>query len=98
MREKGNNHQDYIARSIRDLTTALQHHYLHTPLQPVGNKTIEAIQALETFSTQILHIKQPKRLSIQQWNPQKLLFIYNKYLNPPQLNPLLYYRNNLEAT
>ena len=27
-----NNHHDDISRSIRDLTTALQHRYLHTPL------------------------------------------------------------------
>ena len=33
-----NNHQGGEARSIRDLTTALQHRYLHTPLQPIGDK------------------------------------------------------------
>ena len=41
------NHQDNVARSIRDLTTALQHRYLHTPLQPVGDKQLAAIKALE---------------------------------------------------
>ena len=35
-----NNQQDDIARSIWDLTTALQHRYLHTPLQPVGDKQV----------------------------------------------------------
>ena len=44
-----NNHQDYIARSIRDLTTELQHRYLHTPLQPVGDKQFASIQALESI-------------------------------------------------
>ena len=42
-----NNLQDNIARSIRDLTTAIQHRYLHTPLQTVGDKQFAAIQALE---------------------------------------------------
>ena len=42
-----NNHQDYVARSIRDLTTALQNRYLHTLLQPVGDKKFAAIQVLE---------------------------------------------------
>ena len=42
-----NNHQDDVARSIRDLTNALQHHYLHTPLQPVRDKQVSAIKALE---------------------------------------------------
>ena len=44
-----NNHQDDIARSIRDLTTALQHGYLHTPLQHMGDKQFAAIQALENI-------------------------------------------------
>ena len=35
-----NNHQEDEACSIRYLTTALQHRYLHTPLQPVGDKKI----------------------------------------------------------
>ena len=42
-----NNHQDNVARSIRYLTTALQHRYLHTLLQPVVDKQFAAIQALE---------------------------------------------------
>ena len=47
-----NNRQDDIARSIRDLTTAL----LHTPLQPVGDKEFTAIQALENiFCPNIQH-------------------------------------------
>ena len=51
-----NNHQDGIARSIRDLTTALQHRYLHTPLQPVEDKQFAAIQALEkNFCPDIPH-------------------------------------------
>ena len=51
-----NNHQDYIARSIRYLTNALQHRYLHTPLQPVGDKQFAAIQALENiFCPNIQH-------------------------------------------
>ena len=79
-----NNHQDDIAQSIRDLTTALQHRYLHTPLQPVGNKQFAAIQALEkNFCLNTFHIKQPQRLSIQYWNSQKLLFPHRKYNNPP---------------
>ena len=41
-----NNHQDDVAHSIRDLTTALQHRYLHTPLKPVGDEQFAAIQAL----------------------------------------------------
>ena len=41
------NHQYNVARSIRDLTTALQHRYLQTPLQPVEDKQFDAIQALE---------------------------------------------------
>ena len=44
-----NNHQDDIARSIQDLTTTIQHRYLHTPLQPVGEKQFAAIQALENI-------------------------------------------------
>ena len=44
-----NNHQYDIARSIRDITTALQRRYLHTPLQPVGDKQFAAIQALENI-------------------------------------------------
>ena len=44
-----NNHQDDIARSIWDLTAALQQRYLHTPLQPVGDKQFAAIQALENI-------------------------------------------------
>ena len=92
------NHQYDIARSIRDLTTALQHHYLHTPLQPVGDKQFAAIQALEKIFFPNINRKQPKRLSIQQWNPQKLLLCYNKYNNPPQLTYILHYRNFLEAT
>ena len=44
-----NNHQDDIARSIRDLTTAPQHCYLHTPLKTVGDKQFAAIQALENI-------------------------------------------------
>ena len=53
-----NNHQDDIARSIQDLTTALQHRYLHTPLQPVGDKQFAAIQALENiFYPDIPHQK-----------------------------------------
>ena len=45
-----NNHQDDAARSIRDMTTVLQHRHLHTPLQPVGDKQFASIQALECFS------------------------------------------------
>ena len=44
-----NNHQDGIARSIRNLTTALQHRDMHTPLQPVGDKQFAAIQVLENI-------------------------------------------------
>ena len=44
-----NNHQDNVARSIRDLTTEIQHRYLHTPLQLVGDKQFTAIKALEQF-------------------------------------------------
>ena len=44
-----NNHQDDVARSIRDLTTALQHRYLQTPLQPVGDKQFTSIKALGLF-------------------------------------------------
>ena len=44
-----NNHQDDLARSIRYLTTALQHRYLRTPLQPVGDKQFATIQALENI-------------------------------------------------
>ena len=55
-----NNHQDDIACSIRDLTTALQHRYLHTPLQPVGDKQFAAIQALENiFCPDIPHQTTP---------------------------------------
>ena len=39
-----NNPKDDIARSIRDLTTALQHRYLHTPLQPVGDKQFAVLE------------------------------------------------------
>ena len=42
-----NNHLGNVARSIRDMTTALQHRYLHTPLQPVRDKQFVAIKALE---------------------------------------------------
>ena len=41
------NHQEYLSLSIRDMTTAIQHHYLHTPLQPVGDKQFAAIKLLE---------------------------------------------------
>ena len=42
-----NNHQDGVARSLRDLTMALRHRYLHTPLQPVGDEQLAVIQSLE---------------------------------------------------
>ena len=38
-----NNHQDDVARSLRDLTSAFQHMYLRTPLQPIGNEQFQAI-------------------------------------------------------
>ena len=41
------NHQEHLSLSIRDMTTAIQHRYLHTPLQPVGDKQFAAIKALE---------------------------------------------------
>ena len=44
-----NNHQDDVDCSIRDLTTALQHRYLNTPLQPIRDKEFAAIQALENI-------------------------------------------------
>ena len=44
-----NNHQDDVARSILDLTNELQHRYLNTPLQPVGDKQFAAIKVLEYF-------------------------------------------------
>lgn len=42
-----NSHHDDVARSLRDLTSALRHRYLHTPVQPVGDDQFLAIQALE---------------------------------------------------
>ena len=63
----------------------------------LGTNNLRPYKLWKTFSTQIFNIKQPKRLSIQKWNPQKLLLCYNKYNNPPQLTSLLYYRNILEA-
>ena len=44
-----NDHQDNLIRSIRDITAALKHRYLHTPLQPVGDEQFEAIKKLEYF-------------------------------------------------
>ena len=32
-----NNHKDDVARALCDLTSALHHRYLHTPVQPVGD-------------------------------------------------------------
>ena len=60
-----NKHQDEVALSICDLITALQHRYLHTSLQPVGDKQFSAIKELEFFSARTIHHKQPQRLSSQ---------------------------------
>ena len=71
-----NNHQDDIACSIRDLSTALQHHYLHTPLQPVGDKQFATIQALENIFCP----------NIQQQATQAPI---HPTVEPPDIAPLL---------
>ena len=60
-----NNPQDDVARSIHDLTTALQHRYLHTPLKPVKDKQFAAIKALEKKFCPEVPGKTVPRLSIQ---------------------------------
>ena len=62
--------------SFRDLTTALQHRYLHTPLQPVGDKQFAAIQALENIFCP----------NIQQQETQAPIHLTVK---PPEIAPLL---------
>ena len=52
------NLQDDVACSIRDLNTALQHRYLHTTLQPVGDLKKSAIKALDFFSARTIQPKQ----------------------------------------
>lgn len=47
-----NDHQDDVARSIRDVTAALKHRYLYTRLKPVGDEQFEAIKKLEDFFVQ----------------------------------------------
>ena len=42
-----NSHHDDVARSVRDLTEALQHFYLKMSLQPVGDEKIQEIKKLE---------------------------------------------------
>ena len=71
-----NNHQDDMARSIQDLKTVLQHRYLHTPLQPIGDKQFAAIQALENIFCP----------NIQQQATQAT--IHTK-IEPPEIAPLL---------
>ena len=44
-----NNYQEDLDRYIHDLTTSLQHRYLYTPLQPVGDEKFAAIKALENI-------------------------------------------------
>ena len=39
-----------MARSLRDLTTALRHRYLHTPLQPVEGEQFAPLQQREVSS------------------------------------------------
>ena len=63
-----------------------------------GTNNLRPYKRWKIFSAQIFNSKQPKRLSIHQWNPHKLLLCYNKYNNPPQLTSILHYRNFLEAT
>ena len=92
------NHQDDIARSIRDLQLRSNTATCTLLYNLLGTNNLRPYKHWKTFFSQIFHIKKPKRLSIQQWNPQKLLFLYNKYNNSPQFTSLLNYRNNLEAT
>ena len=69
-----NNHQDYIACSIRDLTTAIQHRYLHTPLQPVGDKQFAAIQSLQNiFFLDITHQTTPAPIHPTVEHPEAVI-------------------------
>ena len=69
-----NNRQDDVARSIRDLTTAIQHCYLHTPLQLVGDKQFSAIKALENIFCPGHPAHTTPLLSSQYCNSQQLLY------------------------
>ena len=69
-----NNHQDNVARSIRDLTTALQHRYLLTLLQPVRDKQFAAIKALENIFCPDHPAQTTPLLSSQYCNSQQLIY------------------------
>ena len=83
-----NNQQDDISRSIRDLTTALQHRYLHTPLKPVGDKQFATIQALGNIFCQ--HIPQQTTLA-----PSQPIVELLEAALPPSTKPTIHLRRPL---